>query len=131
MILANGGAVVLLIAAGSILSEGGKPEPATPAGMSRLELEHMTAANAYEVIEAARPDWLTTGRAGSSPPAAYLKIRCSELTCLRLVELDQVEGIQFIRPRDTWYSGRDTDSGGGIVVTLRPTTEDGTGAAAR
>ena len=89
------------------------------APIEHAELDFQQSHNAFEAIDALRHDWLGEGKAKRDLPSVFIEMRCTELSCLRWLESDQVEEIRFVKPhglQDGWPPANDN---GSIVVTLR------------
>jgi len=112
-----GATVALLIGGGSVMSGGAIRGSREAARITQAELDASSAANVYDAIRATRPQWLVDG-AGQGP-TVYLELRCTQITCLRWVERDQVEVIQLIDSEQSGYSTGSEDRAGVIIVTFR------------
>ena len=89
------------------------------APIGQAELKFQQSPNAYEAIDALRHQWLAEDKPKRDLPTVFIEMRCTELTCLRWLESDQVEEIRYVKPHAPDNGWPPTNDHGSIVVTLR------------
>jgi hypothetical protein len=90
------------------------------------DVDRFGSDNALQVVQQLRPSWLgyrppqaEGNRAGyARSPEVYIRIRCGGYTCLRWLELDRVEEIDYVTPREATRRWGSRHADGVIDVRL-------------
>ena len=110
---------VATILSASLLFAGYASNEHTLAAISQAELTIERTANAYEAIHTLRPHWLGEDKSESELPAVFIEMRCTETSCLRWLESDQVEEVRYVLADGSQTDWPPANDHGAIVVTLR------------
>ena len=84
----------------------------------RTDLDRTPTANVYEAVNELRSGWLprdSTDHVGITP-TVFIELRCKEVACLRWIEANQVERIEYLA-HDS--APQRLHQGAAIVVTTR------------
>ena len=122
--------VVLALVLSSCATGGSGSSRSSGNTLTAEEIAEVNALTAYEVVELARPRWLTprTLRAGATPsmgsdrggPAVYLDgVRVGTLEELRRVRADRVALMEYMSPSDATNRFGTNHDAGAILVTTR------------
>ena len=112
-------AAAMILGAGAVATGAIGSDNRAFAPVNRAELEFHGSENAYEAVHALRHDWLVRAETTREVPTVFIEMPCTEVTCLRWLESDQVEEIRYVSPRETEDGWPTTNDNGSIVVTLR------------
>lgn len=119
--------IAMLAACGgaSQSEDGDSPSPRRSGNrLSQAEMLESTATNVLQAIEQLRPMWLRTrgtDPSGSSQtmPVVYIDgIRAGELEMLRSIQIEEVDRLRYVNPRDAttrWGTG----VAGGVIEVFR------------
>ncbi len=119
--------IAMLAACGgaSQSEDGDSPSPRRSGNrLSQAEMLESTATNVLQAIEQLRPMWLRTrgtDPTGSSQmmPVVYIDgIRAGELEMLRSIQIEEVDRLRYVNPRDAttrWGTG----VAGGVIEVFR------------
>ena len=112
-------AAVMILGAGAVATGAIGSDDDAFAPVNRAELEFQESENAYETVHALRHDWLVRAETAREFPTVFIEMRCTEVTCLRWLESNQLEEIRYLSPREPDDGWPPTNDNGSIVVTLR------------
>jgi hypothetical protein len=78
-----------------------------------MELDRSSYENVYDAVTEMRQNWLNPA------PAVFVEMACAEISCLRWLDLHQVEEIRLLGQDNTELTWPQTQQDKVVVVMLR------------
>jgi hypothetical protein len=120
--------LVLLLGAGAVgcAASGERGPSRNPDLITRAEIDESSAPNAYDLVQQARPRWLssrgasTLQQSGGDMPLVYVgERRHGGIETLRGFSIDGIESLRFINAANATTRYGSGHTGGVVQITLR------------